>query len=170
MYSLQHCKRHFCTPDQLVTCMSYKIMPVIDTHKISKGSLQVLGEQLTVYSFYKFCCSRRLRLQLPGEEYLRVMNLQAAPGEPSALARSIHKLCFYVTQWCTHGQIEFVPGLPISAEQVVILILGVFCHFFMMHQAEYDRLIIKVIWEAKRVCSLFQSLVQPGKLHEEVRR
>jgi len=59
-------------------------------------------------------------LQLPGEKYLWVMNLQAAPGEPSALVSSIYKLCFYVTQLSNHGQIEFLPALPISAEQVVI--------------------------------------------------
>lgn len=77
------------------------------------------------------------------------MNLQAAPGEPSALVSSIYKLCFYVTQLSNHGQIEFLPALPISAEQVVISFF--FCHFYVMHQAEYDRFIIKVIWEANRL-------------------
>jgi len=61
---------------------------------------------------------------LPGEKYLWVMNLQAAPGEPSAVVRSIHKLCFYVTQLSTHGQIEFMPVLPISAERVVIFFVS----------------------------------------------
>lgn len=50
------------------------------------------------------------------------MNLQAVPGEPSAIVRSIYKLCFYVTQLSTRGQIEFMPALPIFAERVVIII------------------------------------------------
>lgn len=79
------------------------------------------------------------------------MNLQAVPGEPSAIVSSIYKLGFYVTQLSTHGQIEFLPALPISSEQVVISFLS----FLYDHQAEYDRFIIKVVGEAKRLCLLF---------------
>lgn len=63
-------------------------------------------------------------MQLPGEKYLWVMNLQAEPGEPSAVVRSIYKPCFYVTQLSRHGQIGFMPVLPISAELLVIFFLS----------------------------------------------
>lgn len=48
------------------------------------------------------------------------MNLLAVPGEPSAIVRSIYKLYFYVTQLSRHGEIGFMPVLPISAELLVI--------------------------------------------------
>lgn len=59
-------------------------------------------------------------MQLPGEKYLWVMNLQAEPGEPSAIVRSIYKPCFYVTQLSRRGEIGFMPVLPISAEMLVV--------------------------------------------------
>lgn len=69
------------------------------------------------------------------------MNLQAVPGEPSAIVRSIYKLCFYVTQLSTRGQIEFMPALPIFAERVVIIFFFFSISLWCIEQSMTDLLL-----------------------------